>query len=240
MSDNSSGTRRNVLKALGTTVITSNVAGQVSATTTDRVRVVEAGLRYEVPQVDGLETVHTDSRPPYTVQPDKGRVLLLKNASNRDRSRIRGSENLFDEKPVASQGKAEIAPAGDSVRTLPIALTSRMRPVEVVLLAKPLQFPSVTVQGQEETPLITTQSKGTTDLLPGERVTVGLPDQKAEVQTSRVVGDVMNDELPERLRGLKREEGSKTVMVSPVLEAINHGFLKVDQQRNVSLNSVRS
>lgn len=232
MSNNTTTDRRDVLKAIGTV----SMAGGLStvAAAADRVRVVEAGLRYEVPDNDDYVEVHPDSRPPYTVNDERGRLLVLNTASARDRSHIRGASELANERSVQTGARVRVGPRDGKLDGLPTSLTARMRPKRVVNLDSPVRAPTVAVHPNADGVVLEVESRGTTDLPVGERTTVSLDPLRATARTTHVVGEASVDGVPDHMQGLERRYDSVEIEVTPVVEAINHGELQVKQQPDPS------
>lgn len=220
-------TRRDALRAVGAIGM---VGGLATAATADAptVRVVETGLRYEVPKDSSFELILPDSRPPYTVHTERGELLLLNTASRVDRRAITSAPELTNEQSVSTGTKVRVDPGEQ--RALPTALSSRMRAKEAVQLTDNLRTPTVIARPTEDGVVLTAEGRGRVSLPVGERMSLELDPVNTTVQTSQVVGPADVDGLPKFMTGLEREYGSREVEVRPVVEAINHGKLSITQQ----------
>lgn len=221
-------TRREALK----TVSAIGMVGGLSATATadaPTVRVVETGLRYEVPTGDSFDLIRPDSRPPYTVNAERGELLLLNTASRADRKAIGSAPELTNEQSVPTGTRVRVDPG--ELGALPTELSARMRAKEAVQLADHLRTPTVTARPTGDGVVLTAEGRGRVSLPVGERMTIELDPVTVTVRTSRVVGRAdVDDDVPEFMVGFEREYGSREVDVRPVVEAINHGKLAVAQQ----------
>ncbi|MFB6177595.1 MAG: hypothetical protein ABEI99_10705 [Halobaculum sp.] len=222
-------TRRDALRAVGAVGLMSGLSTAATAEA-PTVRVVEAGLRYELSVAESFDTVHPDSRPPYTVNEGRGELLLLNTASRADRRAIRGAPELANERSVRTGTTVRVDPG--EVGALPTELSTRMRAKEAVVLTEQLRTPRVTARPTADDVVLTAEGAGRRRLSSGERTTVALDSVTATVQTSRVVGeaDVNDQDVPDFRIGVQREYGSRTVEVRPIVEAVNHGTLTVAQQ----------
>jgi hypothetical protein len=216
------------LKAVGAIGV---VGGLSTAATADAptVRMVETGLRFEVPTDDSFEFIHPDSRPPYTVNAGRGELLLLNTASRANRRAIRDAPELTNEQSVSTGTQVRADPG--ELGALPTRLSARMRAKTAVQLIDHLRTPTVTARPTGDGMVLTAEGRGRVSLPVGERTTVELDPVTATIRTSQVVGRAdVADDVPEFMIGLEREYGSREVEVRPVVEAINHGKLPVAQQ----------
>lgn len=223
-------TRRDVLKATGAASAISGFALTATASENQLVRVVEAGIRYEVPPNDSYDGVHLDSRPPYTVDTDERKLVVLNTASQSTTSRIRESTNLLDEMAIDSGDETSVGPRDGTLSALPTELSSRMRVMHAVSLVSPIRVPTVTLHQNANAPVLNVESEGVVELPVGERTEVRLDSVAAEARTTHVVGKVSIEGVPEFMEGLKREQDSVEIEATPVVEAINHGELVVKRQ----------
>lgn len=220
-------TRRDVLKLAGTASAVSGLAITATADESERVRVVEAGLRFEVPSNDEYDLVLPDSRPPYTVDEEERKLVVLNTASPETASRIRNAGDILDERTAA---EVAVGPRDGRVKALPTELSSRMRAKRAVRLAEPSRVPTVSLDAGANVPVLNAGSKEPVELAAGERRELRLDPVAARARTSRVVGEATVDGVPEFMQGLKRERDSVDIEATPVVEAINHGELVVEEQ----------
>lgn len=228
-------TRREALKAVGAIGVVSGLSA-VATADAPTVRVVETGLRYEVPTDNSFDIVRPDSRPPYTVNAERGELLLLNSASRADRQAIRSAPELTNEQSVSTGTRVRVDPG--ELGALPTDLSARMHAKSAVQLVDHLRTPTVTARPTGDGVVLTAEGRGRVSLPVGERTTVELDPVTATVRTSRVVGPAdVDDDVPEFMVGLEREYGSREVDVRPVVEAINHGKFSVAQQPDPPANA---
>lgn len=227
-------TRRDVLKAAGTASAMSGFALTATASESQRIRVVEAGIRFDVPPNDDYDGVHIDSRPPYTVNSKERKFVLLNNASPSTTSQIRDSTSLFDERTVDSGDEVSVGPQDGTLSALPTELSSRMRVMRAVGLVSPIRAPTVMIHQNANAPVLNVESEGVVELPVGERTEVRLDPVAAEARTTHVVGKVSIEGTPEFMEGLKREQDSVEIEATPVVEAINHGELVLERQSSAT------
>lgn len=223
-------TRRDVLKIAGTASAVSGLALTATANEGERVRVVEAGLRFEVPDNDDYERVNPDSRPPYTVDETERKLVVLNTASPADESRIQETGDLLDERSAGRADEVAVGPRDGQLKALPTELSSRMRVKRAVQLDSPVRAPTVTLRANTNAPALSVEGEGVVELGIGERTEVRLDPVTAEARTSHVVGKASIEGVPEHMQGLKRERDSVEVEATPVVEAVNHGELVVEKQ----------
>lgn len=225
-------TRRDILKIAGTASAVSGLAITSTANEGERVRVVEAGIRYEIPSNNDYDIVNPDSRPPYTVDKEDRKLIVLNNAASSTSSRIKEASALVDEQSAGSADEVSVGPRNETIRALPTDLSSRMRAKRAVQLDSPLRAPTVTLRMNANAPTLNVESKGTVELPVGERTEVRLNPITAEARTTHVVGEASIEGVPDFMQGLKREQDSVEIEATPVVEAVNHGELVVEQQRS--------
>lgn len=223
-------TRRDVLKIAGTASAMSGFAISAAAKEGKQVRVVEAGLRYEVPSNDAYDVVLPDSRPPFTVDVNKRKLFVLNTAAPSTISRIQEADELLVEQSVGSRSDVTVGPNTGVLKALPTELSSRMRATRAVQLESPVRAPIVTINSNANAPALNVESIGTVELTVGEKTEVRLDPVTAEARTTHVVGEASVEGVPEFMQGLKREQDSVEIEVTPIVEAINHGELRVEQQ----------
>lgn len=223
-------TRRDVLKIAGTASAVSGLALTTTAKESERVRVVEAGLRFEVPSNDDYDFVLPDSRPPYTVDEVERKLLVMNTASPGDASRIQESEDLLDERSATAADEVTVGPQDGRLKTLPTDLSSRMRVTKAVQLDSAVRAPTVTLHANANAPALNVEGKGAVELGVGDRTEVRLDPITAQARTSQVVGKASIEGVPEHMEGLKRERDSVEIEATPVVETVNHGELVVEKQ----------
>lgn len=224
-------TRRDVLKIAGTASAVSGLALTATAEEGKRVRVVEAGLRFEVPENDEYDRVNPDSRPPFTIDETQRKLVVLNTASPADTSRIRDSSDLIGERSASSADEVAVGPQDGTLKALPTELSSRMRVKRAVQLDSPVRIPTITIHANANAPALNVEGEGAIELDVGERIERRLDPITADARTSRVVGQASIEGVPEHVQGLKRERDSVEIEATPVVEAVNHGELVVEEQR---------
>lgn len=223
-------TRRKVLKTVCTASVVGGFASPTTAEGNRTVQVIETGIRYDLPPHENFDSVHVDSRPPFTIDEENERMVVLKTAHPSTKTRLNESENLFDERTVKPGNEISVAPSNQKATALPTELSSRMRAKHLVTLVSSIRHPSVVLKANPNAPVLTVQSEGNIELLPGERIEVEIGPVTVSVRTTRVVGKVTADHVPEHMKAKKREEGSVEMEATPVVEAVNHGELSIVQQ----------
>lgn len=223
-------TRRDLLKIAGTASAMSGLALTSTAAEGDRVRVIEAGLRFEVPDNDDYDLVLPDSRPPYTIDQNERKLVILNTASPADASQIQETRDLLDERSAGAADEVTVGPRDGQLKALPTELSSRMRAKEAVHLDSPMQAPTVTLRASGNVPTLNVESEDTVELEVGDRTKIHLDPVTAEARTSHVVGEASIEGVPEYMQGLKRERDSVEIEATPIVEAVNHGELVVDEQ----------
>lgn len=178
-------TRRDVLKIAGTASAVSGLALTATAKEGERVRVVEAGLRFEVPSNDDYDLVLPDSRPPYTVDEAERKLLVLNTVSPADASRIQESGDLLDERSAIAADEVTVGPQDSRLKTLPTDLSSRMRMTRAVQLDSPVRAPTVTLHANANAPALNVESEGVFELGVGERTEVRLDPITAQAGPAR-------------------------------------------------------
>lgn len=223
-------TRRDVLKAAGTASALSGFALTATASEGHRVRVVEAGIRFDVPPNDNYDGIHVDSHPPFTIDAKERKLIVLNSASSATRSRIHESTDLLDERSADANDEITVGPRDGVLLALPTELSARMRVKRAVQLDSPVRIPTVTLNPGPNSAMLNVESKEPVKLAVGERSELRLDPVTAQARTSRVVGEATVEGVPEFMQGLERERDSVEIEATPIVEAINHGELIAEQQ----------
>lgn len=225
-------TRRDVLKTAAVIGAIGSFAVQTAAGKTPTARIVEAGIRYEVPESEApsgdeeLQFVLPDSRPSYTVDEDREAFVLSKDAPDSLFQSIRRSGSLLDERTGEAADAVNVAPADGHVGVLPTELSARMRPKEALSLDARHRVPNVSLQWNSNAPAVAIESEGTLDLSPNSQRTVRLDPETVEATTVRRTDETVEVEgMPDHRQGPKRVFDSVTVEVTPVVEVVDHGEL---------------
>lgn len=223
---NGQKSRRQLLRTVASssaivTLGASEVAAKLS------VRLVEAGVKYEVPERSDYDGIHIDSRPPYTVDHDNNNLVISESSDvlQEDQSA------LIDESEAKEMSSVEIGGSGKQVKAIPVSLSSRLRVMNAISLTSKHQLPTVTLHWNGESVTANIQSKGEIELSPGATKQVSLEEENVEARTIRVTDEIAEIEgIPERALGPKREFGSVDVNVTPVIKMVDYGELTVDRQ----------
>lgn len=229
MTDNPS--RRQVLRGVSSAgaLAVFGTAG-ASAAGDPSLRVVEAGIRYDVPDRDDLERYHVDSRPQYTVRANQNELQLTSRASEELASKLDGGA-FVDEQSAGTGASTEIHGSNREVRELPTALSARMRVMEQITLESPIRLPTVTVHANANGAAATVESKGRIDLETGSRTTVELDPVSVSAKTAVTTDEVVPLEgVPEHLWGPTEEVGTAEIQATPVVELVDHGELTVTRR----------
>lgn len=222
--------RRTVLKTVGAAGVVGGMGSVVTAESGgDPTRLIEVGVRYDVPEDDSYETVRPDSRPPYTVDRQRNSLIVLDTASPSTRRDIREKPEVVAEQPVQTGTRVNASPGRRETTTLPLELSRRMRVKQAVQLTEPVKEPNVVVLPSESRAAITVQGHGSEELSSGERREISLDRQSVSIRTSSVVGEASID-APEWQRGLERTYGETEVEARPVVVARNHGRIVTEEQ----------
>lgn len=221
--------RRDVLKrlALGGSLAIGSVGNSIAAPDR-RVNVVEAGIRYDVPHVHNAVEAGFHSRPPYTID-DQGSRLIILGASSSYESEIAARNSLVDEQAMRN-GSSEIGQGNRVTNTIPTSLTSRKRVSHAVKLASSVRLPRIVVHWNPNAPAANVESVGRVDLEPGSSTEIRLEQEPVEIKTRTITNELPDkDDVPDVHLALKREDGSEIVDATPIVEIAHRGELTLDR-----------
>lgn len=208
-------TRRRLLRSAALAGSVAAVGPTVAGDDGRSVRLVEAGIRYDVPDGEEYDRVHVDARPQYTVRP-RARELVASDPAA-----------LETDGSIAS-GRTTIDGAGEPVRLLPTALTSRKRVRAGVALAEDHRLPEVVLEPDAAETTVDVPSGDRFDLPKGSAREIALPSETVAVRT-RAASDERATvrSAPAWHAGRVQEEGAATVEAVPVVAITDHGDLSV-------------
>lgn len=215
--------RRTVLKSVGVAgALTGPQVVRASVDERDTVRLVEAGVVFDVPDGHPYLRFTTDGRPTYGV--DRDRVLLSALVDRSVRRTVLDNDVLVNADGVGAPPAATDAGATTS---LPTALDSRHRTRAFVTLDEPVEPPRVEVSRRGDG--FQVAGSGFTErLTPGTTIERRLDPRPVTVRTERVLDErVDNESVPPAERGLKTERGTVTVDAVPTVVARDYGELTV-------------
>lgn len=227
MTTNTNVDRRTVLKVASGSILAGGVGSVrgVSLPNQNSVTLVEAGLRYSIPEDASYERYHVDRLTEYQVDSNQGKLALRPVARPETKSLFTSSDVAVNAKELTNE---RVTVASDSSTTeLPTELGGRYQLDRYVALAEPVTEPQVEIVPNGGNPLLRTGSR-VVDLPEGEETTVALEPETATVRT-RVVTDEKADipGVPEEALGYKVERGTTEVTVVPEVVATNFGELEV-------------
>ena len=219
-------TRREALKAIG-------VAGSLTTTgvLTDQqtpygtVRLIEAGIEYDLPNGYNYNTYHLDGQPMYHVGADGTRLFLTRSAPASVR-------RLFAKSDVITSGDRVTGTPGVLTNTRPTKgvttkLASGARPVIGVALAESHTKPTIEIRRLDQTPVIATKTvekEVTSDLETSHSV----KPREITAETRHVLDERVDDEsVPMHERALKTEYRDVQVEAVPKVRIRDHGELTV-------------
>lgn len=222
-------TRRQVLQSVssaGAVAVFGTTSASASRPTT---RLIEVGIRYDIPDSDDYVKYHVDSRPPYSVDANRNE-LVLRSTKSSDLVARSTDNALIDERPQIKRPKATVKSTGSRTDTLPTVLSARMRIVEKVQLAEEQLLPSVTIHWDANEVTATVEGHGEIELAASEQTTVELDPETAAVKTSMIGDEVVPIEgVPKHMWGPERAYGTVAVEVTPIVEIADYGELAVSQ-----------
>lgn len=216
-------TRRDVLRrTAAATTVGAATSTQVSAEPDGRLRVVEAGLRYDVPDEPSLQTGHVDSRPPYTVNAAGDQILVDDDVRSEFTEDALRKGALAAEVPTALGTRREL---GDETRLteLPVGLTSRMRSRGYVSLASEIETPAASVMPTGEATKLVVAGERTRRVEAGSSVTIELDPETVTARTVRVGERVDRPDIPNYQRARQLDFDTTRIEVTPVFELVDHG-----------------
>lgn len=225
---NESPIRRDVLKTAGGATIISTVPQKTEAVTSAQTAmVIEAGIMYECPDLENIKQSVQNSRPPYTVDPANNQLLITasKAPTNNIAEQIAEAGALIAEQPVGP-GESRGLSNSETVTSLPIALTARMRPQVTASLENRHKLPEVKINRNGRQAKLITKEDSTYQILPKTGRRIRLETEAVKVCTVEITDEAVEMEnIPEYRRANKTVYGTKEINVTPIIEVINHGEL---------------
>lgn len=219
-------TRRTVLKAAGSTGVAGTLSISTVSAADTTTEVIEAGVEYTVPDGISYDAFRTDSRPSYTVDRRRGKLVLLKRMSQQKRSEVIENPFLTDERAIGSNTEVALGPSDGRLNALPTRLTSRMRVSEQIRIDGSVRYPNVVIHTRGEAPAANVASRGRINLNPGERKEVELDPVTVTVRTKRVLESTNREGETSH----EREFGTTEIEATPVVNLVNHGELDLERQ----------
>lgn len=222
-------TRRQILQSISTTGAVAMLGTAAGAAPGPSVRLVEAGLRYDVPERSDYERTHTDSRPPYTVDAAENRLLVLPRAAKSVEQQL-DADGVVDERVAGAADRVHVVEPDARTGSLPVSLTGRKRIMDVVHLADDHRLPTVTLHWNANGTAATVQSEGRVELAAGESKTIELEPETVDVRTVTKLDERReSDHVPDDRLSLKTERGTATVDATPIVEVVDHGTLALER-----------
>lgn len=225
-------TRRSVLKGIGVTSAMGGIVASSNAQKESTVSVVEAGLRFEVPENENYHLMHYDSRPAYTIRKKERKLVLLKNhISDGEIDDIKSGSAILNERITDPKTEIIVGPSDGVLEKLPLRLSSRMRPKQILPLESQIKIPKVSIIKEENGVSVNANHEIKNEISDNYRSVVELKSINAQVRTSRIVGEASIDGVPDYMQGIKREYDSTTIQATPVIEIRDWGELTVSSHR---------
>lgn len=212
--------RRDVLKTVGT-ASTLGVVGTVHAARSNEgaVRLVEMGMKYDLPDGYNYQRVHVEGKSPYHV--DGNSVIVDSVAPNE-------VQNAFIDNDVVVNGvgRASLAPETQTtgtVQAVPTELAAREDPYELTHLTESHRLPDVRVKVAGENPTVLVEGIRQT-LTPGAERELELPARTISAETYTVTDEIAEIEgVPEHMWGPKTEYDSVAVEAVPRVTVRDRG-----------------
>lgn len=220
--------RRSMLKSAGS-IVAFGAIGSVpaSAQKSSQVRLIEAGVTYNVPERDDYKAYHHDSTPQYVVDPDEDTLTILPEMTESLQQKLGRGSTVAAGKNV-SKGPGTVVPAQDTTQ-IPVRTGSKLQPSSTIQTDSSVTLPEVALDSSESRPQMSingqqVQAEGLTQ--------VSLSPQTVELKTRTVLDErVDNDQIPPEQRALKTVEGSVTVDVVPEVAVRDYGTLDIAELR---------
>jgi hypothetical protein len=192
-------------------------------------RIIEAGLRYEVPETEDVPMNFVNSRPPYTINKRERSVVLSEKLPETFVDSLSSAGHLVDES-ISGDGIASPISRGRQTMMLPSALTVRKRPARLHELAEPIRTPEVMVNWNNNSPVMTVEGRGRFDVEPDTTRTIELRPERVKLRTIQVLDELVEvAAIPREYRAKKQEEGEQAVSVTPVVEISDYGRLTIER-----------
>lgn len=223
--------RRTVLKSVAFAGSVGS-PGLVTGDLIDRgsVRLLEAGVVYDVPDDHSYAGYRTDGRPSYAVDAHGDRVLLSPLTD------VTVRRTLLDNSAVVNASKVTSPPAtveNPPETSLPTALDRQLRVTSGVTLDEPFE-PSQLEIDRQGSEFFVSGSGFTDRLTPGTTVERCLEPLRVTVKTERFLDEQVDDEsVPPAERGLKMEQGTLVVDATPTVFIRDYGELSVAVPDNI-------
>lgn len=224
MTSNTNPDRRTVLKTVGSSVLVSGI-GSARRTSQNSVSLIEAGLRYSIPDNPSYERYHVDRPSEYHVNPNRGEITLRPTAHPKTELAFTSADTVLNTGNI-TEDKATVS-RRESTAKLPIEIDSHYRLDKYVTLAEPTTKPRVEITTSGRSPTLRLADE-TYDLPKGKETIVSLERRTVPVRT-RVVTDEKADipGVPEQALGYKVKHDTVNVTVTPKVVATNFGELQV-------------
>ncbi|MFB6177620.1 MAG: hypothetical protein ABEI99_10830 [Halobaculum sp.] len=183
-------------------------------------------MTFQLEMEPQIHTVQYDSRPNYTVSDQ--RILFSEDYDGYEA--VVKAGGLVGERPAAEEEKIGLSGGGTQVNVLPIALSSRKRPMKLVKTDSPVTIPDTKVIRSKRQAVLTTPGVGRVEVSPGTDTTVTLPPRETEVVTKQPTDTKPDlDGVPQDRVGTVSEFGTTTREVTPMVDIVNHGKLESRQ-----------
>lgn len=223
--------RRQILQsASAASAIALFGTSQASAASSLTARLIEASIRYNVPDRSDYDRFHLDSRPPYTVDSDRRALVVSSGAPDLLEQQL-SDDAVIDEQVTNGRTSNAVVERGARATSLPVSLTDRMRVSEVIHLPSPHDLPTVTVHWNADGAAATVQSRGRIELAPESAREITLDSETVEVRTATTTDTVPEKEgVPRERIGPRTEYGTAEVEATPVVEIVDHGELTVRER----------
>lgn len=214
--------RRDVLKTVGTTSV-FGVVGATQRTTADKgsIRLVETGLKYDLPTGYNYQQMFVESKSLYDIEdgvaflssttPDEVRETFINNDTI-----VNGIDNTAV--PQKSEG-------GRTVQAVPTALSQRKEVRELTHVTESHRLPEIRVQVGSKSSTISVEGLHE-KLRVGTEREFSLPTQTITAETYRVTDEIAEiEEVPEHKWGPKTEYDSVEIDAVPTVTVRDRGEL---------------
>lgn len=227
MTDSIPSDRRTVLKVAGGSTLLGGL-GSVRAfkpARQDYTTLIEAGIRYSVPDGPSYERYHLDRLMEYRITPGNSQVMLRPSVGQE-------TKDLFtSEETVANAGGITDLPASvtdqQPATELTTELTNRYQVDKYISLKEPIIEPRVTVEQAGDTTILRTEE--TNRELPADEKTTVTMESRTVTARTRIVTDEKADipGVSEKALGYKVKRGTVQVEATPEVVVRNHGKLAI-------------
>lgn len=220
-------TRRKILESVGTGTVAA-MAPSEGQPDSPRVQLVEAGLRYEVPEGPAYDIVHTDSRPPYGILTSPKKVVIPPWVPGEFAEHLRNGP-VINEQSASKGAKIGVFQPEAPTRTIPITLSGRKRPMDFLVTSDEVQHPTVTLELNSSGVIVSGDSIASAEISSNSRLERKLGSTEVTANTVETLDERVDAKhVAEHRRAKKVEQDTKPVTATPVLEVENHGELDVE------------